>query len=68
MSNYVEISKVERKVFNRVSDRIKEDTELYAGVTVYYDGTSLYGTLRFESAQTSLLKKSLQILTEEFCG
>lgn len=59
---------IRRRVFDKVSNRIESDDDLYS-VIVYYNGTNLYGDVRIEGrpGNQSAYQKALQIFLEEYC-
>lgn len=60
---------ISREVFNKVSDRIRDDNRIDLHVTVYYNGTNLYGDLTIEGqgGYSKEYKKALEIFNEEYC-
>lgn len=59
---------ISREVFNRVSDRLKDDYGTTPNITIYYNGTNLYGDLTIESRGYSLVYwEVLRIFNEEYC-
>lgn len=70
MSDYKATYKhVSREVFNKVSDRVKENDTIYPHVTIEYNGTSLYGDLTIEGlgGYGKEYKEALKIFNEEYC-
>ena len=57
---------VSRDVFNAVADRIRADKELDIPITIYYNGTALYGDVTIGGASKEF-KKALSIFNEEYC-
>lgn len=60
---------VSRDVFNAVADRIRADKELDIPITIYYNGTALYGDVTIEGrgGASKEFKKALSIFNEENC-
>lgn len=60
---------VSRDVFNAVADRIRADKELDIPITIYYNGTALYGdvTIKGRGGASKEFKKALSIFNEEYC-
>lgn len=56
---------VPREVFNKLSDRLFE-SNLYLNVTVYYNGTNLYGDLTIEGKSSKEYKEALRIFNDEY--
>ena len=58
---------VPMEVFVNLSNRIKEQTELWAAVTLRYDGTDVCGTLTIECSMSRLdeYKKTIELFIEE---
>lgn len=57
---------VSRDVFNAVADRIRADKELDIPITIYYNGTALYGdvTIKGRGGASKEFKKHLAFLTK----
>lgn len=60
----VRFSEVRRCQFEEISNRIEEDRDMKSDVTLYYEGTNLYGSLRIECTPSTTFKKALLIATE----
>lgn len=60
---------ISREVFNRVSDRLQNDYGIISHITIYYDGTNLYGDLTIEGqgGYSKEYKEALQVFNEEYC-
>lgn len=67
--SHAEFKHVSREVFNAVSDRIRADKETNIPITVYYNGTNLYGDVTIEATagNSKAYKKALTIFNEEYC-
>lgn len=67
--NHAEFQHVSREVFNAVSDRVHADKETNIPITVYYNGTDLYGdvTIVATAGNSKAYKKALTIFNEEYC-
>lgn len=52
-----------------VADRIRADKELDIPITIYYNGTALYGDVTIEGrgGASKEFKKALSIFNEEYC-
>lgn len=60
---------ISREVFNRVSDRLTNNHSTIPHVTIYYNGTYLYGDLTIEGqgGYSKEYKEALQVFNEEYC-
>ncbi|MCI9004437.1 MAG: hypothetical protein HFH39_04195 [Lachnospiraceae bacterium] len=60
---------VRRNIFNNVADRIESIDELRSRITVYYNGSNLYGevTIEGQPGYSAEYKKALAIFVEEYC-
>ncbi len=70
MSDYrASYKHISRDVFNRVSDRLKDDYGITPHITIYYDGTNLYGDLTIEGhgGYSKEYKEALRVFNEEYC-
>ena len=65
---FMHVKHVSRGVFDRVSDRISKEG-LKNTVTIYYNGTDLYGDISIEGkpGYSDDYKNALIIFTEEYC-
>ena len=65
--NKATYERVPMEVFVNMSNRIKEQSELWALVTLRYDGTDVCGTLTIECPMSRLdeYKKTLELFIEE---
>lgn len=66
--NTAKYNDVKFSVFAGVSDRVREDHKLRAHVTLYYNGTNLYGdvTINGSGGYSDEYKKVLAIFLEEY--
>lgn len=66
---HAEFGHVSREVFNAVSDRVYADKLTKIPITIYYNGTNLYGDITIDACNgnSKAFKKALQIFNEEYC-
>lgn len=70
MCNYrASYKHISRDVFNRISDRLKDDHGIDSHITIYYNGTNRYGDLTIEGqgGYGKEYKEALRVFNEEYC-